>query len=172
MKGLLILYNGFEDCEALVTRALMKKTNLEVTTLTLNESLNVFSSQQLQVKADMHIDQVNYNNYDFLIIPGGPYVKKILDENGPNLQIILEIIKYFADRNKIIGAICAAPSLLGKMNLLENHKFTCYPGYEKYISGNYIKEAQTVISGNFVTSQSPATVFDFVSHLIKKLMIE
>ncbi|MEC4558936.1 MAG: DJ-1/PfpI family protein ['Conium maculatum' witches'-broom phytoplasma] len=171
MKGLLVLYNGFEDCEALVTRALLKKTNLDVTTITLNDFLNVFSSQKLQVKADMYIDQVNYDNYDFLILPGGPYVKKLLDENGRDLQIILDIIKHFADRNKVIGAICAAPSFLGKLNLLENRPFTCYPGYEKYITGDYTSEVPTVVSGNFITSQSPATVFDFAAHLIDKLIV-
>ncbi|MBP3059477.1 DJ-1 family protein [Texas Phoenix palm phytoplasma] len=169
-KGLLILYNFFEDCEALVTRALLKKENFEVISATVNESLNVFSAQKLQVKADIHIDKVKLNEYDFLILPGGPYVQMLFEKNDDSLEKIFHIIKYFAKNEKIIGAICAAPSFLGKLDLLKKHKFTCYPGYQKYIfDGFYYPEKSSVTSGNFVTARDPKTVFDFTFHLLKKL---
>ncbi|PQP79847.1 DJ-1 family protein [Candidatus Phytoplasma phoenicium] len=169
MKGLLILYNGFEDCEALVTRAVLKKSNFEIITVTPNTSLEVFSSQNLCVKADLLMDQIILNKYDFLIIPGGPYVQKVLNQNDEELKQILKIIEYFVSKNKIIGAICAAPAFLGKLNLLKNHNFNCYPGYEKYIEGHFCPNLKAVTSGNFITSRSPDTVFDFASHLIDKL---
>ncbi|WP_323847538.1 MAG: DJ-1/PfpI family protein [Phytoplasma sp.] len=168
-KGLLFLYNGFEDCEALATRSFLRKNLLDVVTFTSNATLEVFSSQRLMVKSDLFIDEIQLSEYDFLIIPGGPYVKKILKEDKINLNKILTILKYFTDNRKIIGAICAAPALLGKLNLLENHKFTCYPGYEKYIKGNYCPNEKAVTSDIFVTSRSPETVFDFIEHLLKKL---
>ncbi|WP_341266418.1 DJ-1/PfpI family protein [Candidatus Phytoplasma fraxini] len=168
-KGLLFLYDGFEDCEALATRSFLRKNSLDVLTFTSNISLEVWSSQKIIVKSDLFIDDIKLSEYDFLIIPGGPYVKKILKEDELNLNKILTIIKYFADNKKIIGAICAAPSLLGKLNLLVNKKFTCYPGYEQYIKGDYCPNKRAVTSDIFVTSRSPETIFDFVEHLLKKI---
>ncbi|TVY12311.1 DJ-1/PfpI family protein [Candidatus Phytoplasma pini] len=169
MKGLLFLYNGFEDCEAIVTRAMLKKFGFDVITFTPNFSLKVFSSSRLELKADFLIDKMNLDEYDFLIIPGGPYVKQMLEKSDLDLKKILNIIQYFSDKKKIVGAICAAPSFLGKLNLLKKHSFVCYPGYENYIEGNYCPEKKTVTSDLFITSRSPLTVFDFVFHILNKL---
>ncbi|MEZ0180413.1 DJ-1/PfpI family protein ['Camptotheca acuminata' phytoplasma] len=168
-KGLLFLCNGFEDAEALATRSFLIKNSLNISTFTPNDSLEVVSSYKLSVKADMHIDQINLHEYDFLILPGGPYVKKALEEEPTYLNKIYDIINHFVDKNKIIGAICAAPSFLGKLKLLSNHDFTCYPGYNRYIEGNYRPDQKAVTSGNFVTSRSSDTVLDFVEYLLKKL---
>ncbi|MDO8060185.1 DJ-1/PfpI family protein [Candidatus Phytoplasma citri] len=167
MQGLLILQNGFEDCEALATRALLKKNGFDVTTFTFNDSLDVVSASELRVKADIS-KNVTYDKYDFLIIPGGSYVKNVIENEHDSLRKILNIIKIFSDSNKIIAAICAAPAFLGKLNLLKNHSFTCFPGYEIYIKeGKYCPDKMTVVSGNFVTSQSPWTVLDFANVLLK-----
>ncbi|WP_432729348.1 DJ-1/PfpI family protein ['Prunus avium' virescence phytoplasma] len=93
----------------------------------------------------------------------------MLEENGEILNKIFQIIKHFVENKKIIGAICAAPSFLGKLNLLENHNFTCYPGYEKYIKGNHCPNEKAVTSDIFVTSRSSETVLDFVKHLLNKI---
>ncbi|QTX02657.1 4-methyl-5(beta-hydroxyethyl)-thiazole monophosphate synthesis protein [Candidatus Phytoplasma luffae] len=167
-KGLLFLFNNFEDCEALVTRAILKKNCLNVQTFTPNASLEVLSSQKLIVKADQHIDDVNFKEYDFLIIPGGPYILKMIEEKKDILFRLYEIIQYFFDNKKIIGAICAGPVFLGQLKLLKKHNFTCYPGCEKYIEGNHLNE-KAVTSDFIITSRSPETVFHFVKHLLNKM---
>ncbi|WCA22614.1 DJ-1/PfpI family protein [Candidatus Phytoplasma oryzae] len=172
-KGLMILYNNFEDCEALVTRAVLMKNLLKIITVTNNPDLKVFSAQKLQVKSDIRVNQINLekDKYDFLIIPGGPYVQELLlEENNDKLKKILEIINYFYKKNKIIGAICAAPALLGKIGLLKFRKFTCYPNYDKYIEGIYCPEEKAVTSENLITSRSPDTVFQFCEHLLAKII--
>ncbi|MDO8059129.1 DJ-1/PfpI family protein ['Crotalaria aegyptiaca' phytoplasma] len=167
MQGLLILQNGFEDCEALATRALLKNNGVDVTTFTFNDSLDVVSASELRLKADIS-KNVTYEKYDFLIIPGGSYVQNVIENEHDSLQKILNIIKIFSDSNKIIAAICAAPAFLGKLNLFKNHSFTCFPGYENYIKeGTYCPDKMTVVSGNFITSQSPWTVLDFANVLLK-----
>ncbi|AGL90203.1 DJ-1/PfpI family protein [Candidatus Phytoplasma australiense] len=165
MKGLLVLYDGFEDCEALVTRALLKRINLPLNTATPNSSLEVVSSSGLQVKADYHFSKMDPSNYDFLVIPGGPYVAQIIEKE----TFLLELIQKFVFSNKIIGAICAAPMFLGKLDLLKEHSFTCFPNCQHFILGSYLPDKKAVISGNFVTSRSPITVFDFVFALVEKL---
>ncbi|WP_153368971.1 DJ-1/PfpI family protein [Candidatus Phytoplasma sacchari] len=176
MKGLIILYNNFEDCEALVTRAVLMKSGINMITATNNSNLEVISSQKLKIKTDINLLNLNLkkDQYDFLILPGGPYVQELfLNEKNSNnnLKILLEIIEYFYNQNKVIGAICAAPALLGKIGLLKTKKFTCYPGYEKYIKeGIYCPSEKAITDENFVTSRSPDTVFEFSKHLLKKLL--
>ncbi|MDV3198387.1 MAG: DJ-1/PfpI family protein [Vigna little leaf phytoplasma] len=169
IKGLLILVNGFEDCEAIVTRAMIQKNGFKIIMSTNNKSLEVLSAQRLLVKADLTWEKIIYEEYSFLIIPGGSYVYQILQYKNDELIQILKIIKFFSDQKKVIGAICAAPAFLGKLNLLHNHRFTCFPGYEKHIQGYFVPDARAITSDNFVTSRSPETVFDFVSHLLCKL---
>lgn len=169
MKGLLILYNNFEDCEAIVTRAVLKNNNLNIISATDNQNLNVISATNLKIKADLHLKNINYSDYNFLIIPGGPYVKNIIDQNKEELKTILSVIKNFNNHNKVIGTICAAPAFLGKLNLLKGKKFICYPGYEIFIEGIYCANESSIISDNLITSRSPDTVFDFAFKLIEKL---
>lgn len=165
MKGLLVLYDGSEDCEALVTRAVLKRANLPLTTATPNTNLEIVSSSGLIIKADCQLDTINSASFDFLIIPGGPYVARIIEKETNLLQLIMQ----FVQANKVIGAICAAPMFLGKLGLLKNHSFTCFPNCEHFIAGSYLPEQKVVISGQFVTSRSPITVFDFSFALVEAL---
>ncbi|GFZ75165.1 thiazole biosynthesis protein ThiJ [Hydrangea phyllody phytoplasma] len=165
MKGLLVLYDGFEDCEALVTRALLNRVALPLTTATLNPQLEVMSSSGLCVKADANLATINPLEYDFLVIPGGPYVAQIIEKE----TFLLKLIQKFVDANKVIGAICSAPMFLGKLDLLKNHPFTCFPSCNHFIEGTYLPDQKAVISDKFVTSRSPITVFDFVFALVEVL---
>ncbi|WP_349401616.1 DJ-1/PfpI family protein [Candidatus Phytoplasma solani] len=165
MKGILVLYDGFEDCEALVTRALLKRVSLPLTTATPNLSLEVISSSGLKVKADCHFSTIDTSSHDFLVIPGGPYVAQIIEKE----TFLLQLIQQFIVSNKIVGAICAAPMFLGKLDLLKEHSFTCFPNCQHFILGSYLPNQKAVISGNFVTSRSPITVFEFVFALVESL---
>jgi 4-methyl-5(b-hydroxyethyl)-thiazole monophosphate biosynthesis len=165
MKGLLVLYDGFEDCEALVTRALLKQVNLSLTTATLNSQLEVYSASGLCLRADTNLATVDPLEYDFLVIPGGPYVVQIIEKE----TFLFQLIQKFFDDNKVIGAICAAPMFLGKLDLLKNHTFTCFPSCNYFIKGTYLPQQKAVISNKFVTSRSPITVFDFVFALVEVL---
>ena len=80
MKGLLILSHKMEDVEALGTRALLKRAGLEITTATFEDTLEIQTSW-LFVKADYFAFDLQMNNYDFLIIPGGRYVSQIVDQD-------------------------------------------------------------------------------------------
>ncbi|KXT29162.1 DJ-1/PfpI family protein [Candidatus Phytoplasma oryzae] len=167
------LYNNFQEIEALVTRnTLIKQPNIEIITTTPNLNLEVTSSHGLTIKANKNINSIDFNKekYDFLILPGGPYVKELLDQNDKNLKKLLEIVHYFFKNKKIIAAICAAPAFLGKIGLLKNKKFTCFPGYQKYIEGIYCSDKKAIISDNFITSRSPETVLEFSQKILSKLL--
>ena len=80
----------------------------------------------------------------------------------------MKMLKEFNARNKVIGAICAAPAILAKEGLLDDKRATIYPGMEKQLS--YPRGNRVVVDGNIVTSQAPGTAMEFSLALVKKLL--
>lgn len=163
MKGLMIFANMMEDNEAISTMALLRRAGIEVQSASITGDFEVTTAFGVEVNADRLLNSLNLDNYSFLIVPGGPYVKDIVDTD----EKICQAIKHFADKNQLIAAICAAPSLLGKLGLLENKTYTCYPGFETYASnGIYREDLKAITDGNIITARSAGAIIEFVTQII------
>src|SRR5690554_2348675 len=159
MKGLIIFEDGMEDNEGISSRALLRRGAVEVNTVTTNLKKEVRTGYGLKVYVDYHIDEISLADYDFLIIPGGPYIASIYNKETK----INEIIRHFYDNNKLIGAICAAPRLIGYMGLLDGLEFTCYPGVESDVKGGiYRPDLKVSHTGNILTARSSGAVIEFI----------
>jgi len=169
MKGLLIMSHDVEDGEALTTRALLKRAGLDVTTITFENTLDIITAFGLQVKVDAFAKDVDTIDYDFLIIPGGKYVAKVVNQD---IQI-KELAKFFNQHDKLIGAICAGPRFLGQAGLLNGKSFTAYPGSEKDISkGIYLPSYKAIRDHNIITARGAGAVYDFAYEIVKYLLGE
>ncbi len=62
-----------------------------------------------------------------------------------------KLILKFAENNKPIAAICAAPMVLGKLGLLKGRRVTCYPSFEQYLEGAECTNESVVTDGNIIT---------------------
>lgn len=169
MKGIILLADGFEDIEAVATIDLIKRGNIRIDIISMNDTIQVTSKSKITYNADYLLSQINYEEYDYLIIPGGMavetyYLKSMITE---------KIVKHFEENKKLIACICAAPSILGKLGYLDNQKFTCFPSYEKYMKkGYYEKEKRVIIEKNHITSKAAGTSFEFAYEIIKYLTSE
>lgn len=164
MKGLIILADGFEDVEAIGTIDILRRSGIEIKTCAIS-SINIVTSHNIKIEADCLLKDLE-EEYDFLVIPGGRAVSTILDKS----KEIDELIKEFAKKNKLIAAICAAPSLVGKLGYLKNKEFTCFPGFEdKVIDGKYSSNKGVVVSGNFITSKAMGYTNDFALSIVEFL---
>ena len=169
MKGLMILANGFEDVEALATLDVLRRSKLNVTLVSVNNTLEVTTQSNIVVKAEKLFNELDINEFDFLIIPGGRAVFQVLDK----MYEIDNLINHFANNNKLVCAICAAPHLVGKLGHLKNKLFTCFPTCEEQIiGGTYLKDQGVVTSGNFITGKAMYYSFDFALAIIKHLQGE
>ena len=92
-----------------------------------------------------------------VILPGGMPGAKNLDLN-PDVRAM---IKRTADSGGIVAAICAAPMVLGKMGLLKGKKAVCYPGFEEFLEGAEVLDAQVVVDGNIITARGPGAAAGF-----------
>ena len=68
-----------------------------------------------------------------------------------------------------IGAICAAPSLLGKKGLLEGKEAICFPGYEKFLVGAKLSDKKVVTDGLFTTAAGAGVSIEFGLELVRVL---
>jgi DJ-1 family protein len=167
-KVALFLTNGFEELEALAPVDLMRRANIEVDTISINQEKEVVSSRKITVLADKTIRDVNFDEYEMVVLPGGPGTKNYFESKE-----VLEIVKKFAE-NKKVGAICAAPTVLASLGILENRKAICFPACEPDLEqGKAILTREAVVKdGNIITSRGAGTAIDFGLALIKELLGE
>lgn len=151
MKGLIILANSFEDTEALSSTDVLIRAGEHITRASVMETLDVRSQCGILMKCDVMLDDVNVDDYDYLIIPGGKASFTILNVDSR----VDKLIDAFLNKNKLVASICAAPHLLGRKGLFENREFTVHPGFEQYFTnGTYRRDLGVVRDDKFVTAKS------------------
>ncbi len=163
MKVGIICANGLEECEALLVYDLLYRAGLEVKLVGLDEYIT--SSHKVTFKTDLTIKEFAYKEYDCLILPGGLPGTTNLE----NDEDVSNIIDYFAENNKLLCAICAAPSILNHKGLLKEDRFACYPGFECGLKQN---DAKAIKEGNIITAKGLGAEFEFAHEIIKALLSE
>ncbi|MCI6617087.1 DJ-1 family glyoxalase III [Ruminococcus sp.] len=150
------LAEGFEETEALATLDVMRRAKLDVLTVGVTGEL-VTSSHKVTVKADILPDKINLDNIEGVVLPGGV-------PGTPNLEkadCVINTVKYCYDNDKIVAAICAAPSILGHLGILNNKKATCFPEYETELEGAQYTAAHTEIDGKIITAKGAGCSIEF-----------
>ena len=163
------LADGFEETEALTTVDILRRASLDVRTVAVKkEGTLVTSSHNITVSADINQNDITEENLEGVILPGG----RPGTLNLENSAVVVEYTAYCADNNLIIGAICAAPSVLGKMNILNGKKATCFPGFEKELTGAVCTGMHTETDGNVITAKGAGCALAFghaiISYILSK----
>ena len=166
MRGLLLLADGFEDTEALTTRDVLIRGGLEVLTASISDSIIVTSSFGVQVAANTLLSKItSFDSFDFLVLPGGGRGTQNLKDS----VLVKTTIENFMNANKLVCAICAAPSILGKYGYLENKHFTCFAGCENGYPGIFTGE-EVVKEDNIITARSMLYSVPFALEIIETLL--
>ena len=161
MKTMIIVNDGLEECEALVTYDLLFRSGIEVELVGFNKQIT--SSHKVTFNAHRLLDEIDPDEYECLILPGGMPGTLNLE----NDQRVQELIDRFVKEDKYICAICAAPSILIHKGLLNNRKFICFPGFE---NGLTPEKEKAVEDGRFITGKGLGAAFEF-SYLIIRNMV-
>ena len=164
-KVALFLANGFEEIEALGTVDILRRAEIPVTTVSIYKEKEVTGAHNMTVVADTIYDELDFSTVDVLVLPGGMPGAQYLNEH----EGLKEQVKLFAERGNKVAAICAAPMVLGGLNLLEGKKATCYPGFESKLIGAETSADSVVVSDNIITGKGPAFVFDFALQLVEEI---
>ena len=158
----IFLDNGFEEIEAITTIDLLRRAGIQLTTVSVTGLELVLGAHNIAVKADALFANVDFSDAEMLILPGG--ATRLIDRND-----LCELLVQHNAQEKMIAAICAAPSVLGQLGILQDKQATCYPGFESYLGESYI-DGLVVESKNIITAKGPGLSSDFAFCLIEKLV--
>lgn len=162
-KVCLLLADGFEDIEAIGTFAILRRCGVSVDLYALSGK-NATGKFGLFCTALNDFANLNAKDYDGLVLPGGPaYV--LLEKN----EKVQHLIQQYIQENKIVAAICASPTILGKKGYLKGKNYTCFTAMNEDFGGHFI-DAYAVTDGNIVTGQSAAAAIDFGFAIAEKLV--
>lgn len=151
-----LLADGFEEIEAIEPIDILRRGGVEVTTVSVMPEKTVTAAHGIPVTADILINEVTPENMTMLMLPGGGG-HEVLDASNE----VHALINYALSNNIYIAAICASPSILGKKQILDGVKATCYPGFEKYCYGAEMTGAKAVTDGKIITGRGPGAAAEF-----------
>ncbi|MBQ4295376.1 MAG: DJ-1/PfpI family protein [Prevotella sp.] len=167
-KIYVFLAEGFEEIEALTPVDILRRCNQEVAIVSTTGHLEVTSSHGVTVKADILFEDASLDDADVLLLPGGMPGSANLNEHEGVRQALLS----HHAQGKLIGAICAAPMVLGSLGLLQGRRATCSPGFEKYLTGAEYTADLCTVDGNIITGEGPAASFPYAYKLLSILTDE
>ena len=156
-KTAIFLADGFEEIEALTVVDLLRRANIEISTVSIMGRKNVTGSHKITVEADALLEETDFDSLDMLILPGGmPGTTNLAD-----CKALTDKIKEFDEKDKMLCAICAAPTVFGKLGILKGKKACCFPGREDDLLGADVQTSSVTKDGHFITSRGMGTAIDF-----------
>ncbi len=161
----LFLAEGFETVEALAPLDILRRGKVELKTVGITGK-TVVSSHGVEVTADLTADDIALDeNIEAVILPGG--MPGTL--NLGNSDKVINAVRYCYEHDILIGAICAAPSILGEMGLLEGKKATAFPGFELKLKGAVYNNGYIETDGNIITARGMGVATEFGIELLAAL---
>ncbi len=164
-KACVFLAEGFEEIEGLTVVDILRRAGVEVQTVSVMDGLEIHGAHGIKIYADELFDKVDFATTDMLVLPGGMPGTLHLGEHKDLAKLLLA----FHEEEKNIAAICAAPSVLGKLGILKGRKACCYPSFEEKLEGAEVVFEPVVQDGHLVTSRGMGTAIPFALKLTEVL---
>lgn len=163
--AIVFLADGFEECEGLLVVDLLRRAEVNVITASIMGRPEIKSSHGITLQTDALANDVDFSSADMVILPGGLPGTTYLGEN----DIVKEQCVAFA-RDKYVAAICAAPSVLAYLGLLEGKPATCHPAFEGKMAGAIVTKEPVVLADNIITGQGLGAGIPFALKLVETLV--
>lgn len=161
-KICVFLAEGMEEIEALTVVDICRRAQIDIKTVSITDDLMVTSSHAVTVKADMLLSEVDFDEIDMIVLPGGMPGTLNLEACEP----LMKKVEEFDEMGKYIAAICAAPSILGHKGMLDRRNACCYPGFEDQLTGALISKNPVEASAHIITSRGMGTAIDFALRIV------
>lgn len=156
---------GYEEIEALTVVDILRRAGVETSMVSVMGDRSVVGSHDVKVGMDALIDEVDFDKIDVIVLPGGMPGTKNLEA----CETLMKQVDDFAAKDKIVAAICAAPSILGHRGLLRGKKACSFPTFESHLEGAEVLQQPAVIDGNIITGRGMGTAIPFGLAVLEKL---
>lgn len=155
-KLIIILAEGFEEIEALTVVDVLRRADYICDMVSLGD-LQVRGAHGITVMADKDISEGSLHDYEGVILPGGmPGTINLKNDIR-----VIELVKEFYASGKLVAAICAAPTVLAKADIVNGKCITSYPDFKEEFDHSIYKEDLVVREENILTSRGAATALEF-----------
>ena len=162
--AIVFLADGFEECEGLLAVDLLRRAGVEVITASVMGRREILSSHRISLLADVLAEEADYDAADLLILPGGMPGTDHLRESE---LVRAQCLAFGADKR--LAAICAAPSVLAELGLLEGKPAACHPSVASRMGGAVLTGEAVAEAGNIITGQGLGAAIPFALRLIRVL---
>lgn len=165
-KVLIMVENEFEDSEFLYPYYRFQEEGYKVDIVGSKANGTYIGKHGVPVKSDLSPVEVNVDEYDALIIPGGRAPDKMRINEG-----LVKIVKEAYEKGKVIAAICHGPQMLIEADVLHGKKATCWKSVATDLknAGATFSDVPVVVDENLVTSRFPPDLPKFCQETIKLL---
>ena len=163
-KAAVFFGTGYEEIEALAVVDILRRAGVDTPMVSITGERSVTGSHDIKVEMDALLEEVNFDEFDLIILPGGGLGTKNLEACEP----LMKQVDAFA-QNKIVAAICAAPSILGHRGILKGKKACSYPTFESHLEGAEVMHQPAVIDGNIITGRGMGAAVPFGLAILEKL---
>lgn len=163
------LADGFEEVEAMAPVDILRRGGVDIKTVSVTSSEWATSSHGVTMKADLVFTRPeDFADADMILLPGGlPGATNLNEHEGVRATLLAQ-----AKAGRRIGAICAAPMVLGSLGLLEGKKATCSPGFERYMTGADYTAELFQEDGMILTGEGPAATLPYAYHILSYFVPE
>ncbi len=162
---IVLLAKGFEELEALTPVDILRRSNIDIRTVSITDDKDVTGTHGIRVTADLSASEVPLDELKMLILPGGMPGVSNLDSSPHTHRLVDAVLR----NGGHLAAICAAPSIFGRHGMLTNIKATCFPGFEDQLHGAIITDSDVVTDGIFTTARDYTAASAFSHRLIEIL---
>lgn len=158
------LAEGFEEIEALAPVDLLRRAGKKVVTVGVGDSV-IVGSHGIPVVPDIIAQEAELTDeLEMIVLPGGmPGTLNL--EKSPYVQAAID---FCMDKELPIGAICAAPSILGHKGILRGRTAVCYEGFETQLDGAEIGSGAVAVDGNIITARGAGVAVQFALALVER----
>ena len=165
-KAYIFLADGFEEIEGLTVVDILRRAGVEIQMVSIMGRKELTGSHGIPVVADAVFEEVDFSDGTLFVLPGGmPGTKRLAAHGG-----LAALLKEKNAEGKRLAAICAAPSVLGGLGLLEGRRAACYPGFEGALTGAKLTGAGVVTDGNITTARGLGYALDLGIELASLLV--
>lgn len=165
-KAVVFLADGFEECEGLLAVDLLRRAGCAVVTASISKQRQVISSHSVSLMADALAEELDFSDVDMIVLPGGMPGTSHL---AGSAVVTAQCKAFAADPDKWVAAICAAPSVLGALGLLQGKRATSHPLFEQQLDGAAVTHEGVTVDGNLITGQGLGAAIPFALTLVKLL---
>jgi|SRR3989338_2009981 len=172
MKAVLIIAPiWYQDIEYLDTKAELEKAGIEVITAAKKAGI-CKGKLGGTAQATLSIDNINVEDYDAIVFIGGPGAVRHQEDVQAQITAQEAITE-----QKVLAAICIAPTILAKAGVLEGKKATVWneDGLQDQLleqeGATYTGETVT-IDGKIITANGPQAAKDFGKAIVKALNVK